>query len=481
MNPPSPSSPRILVVDDEEGMREFLELMLTQKGYEVTVASGGKEALHALRERPFNIVIADIRMEPVSGLDVLREAKKIQPDTVVIMISAYASAETAMEAMREGAYDYLPKPFDIDEMYQVIEEIWEKQRQKSLDDREVVPPKEEVSLHFGLIIGESPQMLKIYELIEKVSQIDSNVLITGESGTGKELVAQAIHKLSTRRDNPFVVVNCAGVPESLIESELFGYRKGAFTGAIHDRKGLVESAQKGTLFLDEIGELSPALQIRLLRLTQEKTIRRLGDTEDRFVDVRIISATHRDLEEMVIQGTFREDLYFRLNVIPIKLPALRERRSDIPILARYFLKRYSDKLGKDVQRISSYAMDLLKSYDFPGNVRELENIIERGVALEQTRIVLPESLSIALHRFQKKATPSRFPDELPDLPEEGMDLDKLLERIEKHYLTQALARSGGHKHKAADLLRISFRSIRYRLAKYGMDRYLVHTAISNNG
>jgi two-component system response regulator PilR (NtrC family) len=475
------SVPKILVVDDEEGMRDFLELMLIRKGYETVVVSNGKDAIEKLREENFDIVIADIRMEPVSGIDVLREAKKVDPATVVIMISAYASPETAVTAMQEGAYDYLPKPFDINEMYRILDEAWEK-KQSYHGSKTVSTPtmagketKGEIPVHFGFLVGETPEMLRLYSLIEKVAMVDSNVLITGESGTGKELVARAIHNLSKRKDNPFVAVNCGGVPESLIESELFGYRKGAFTGALHDRKGLVEAAQGGTLFLDEIGELSPALQIRLLRLTQEKTIRRLGDNEDRPVDVRIISATHRNLEEMVANGTFREDLYYRLNVIPIRVPPIRERRDDIPLLAQYFLKRYSEKLGKNIQRISSYAMDILKSYDFPGNVRELENIIERGVALEQTCIILPESLTIAARKvsrgvLQYAPTPLEdFFNDLPNIPPEGIDLDRLLEKVEKHYLTQALVYSGGRKHKAAELLKISFRSLRYRLAKYGME------------
>lgn len=463
------SVPKILVVDDEEGMRDFLELMLNRKGYNTVIASNGVEAVELLRSERFDIVIADIKMAPLSGIDVLKEARRLYPEIIVIMISAYATPDTAVEAMREGAYDYLPKPFDIDEMYRIIEEAWQKI--KLAGDRAGRISKEvggEISLHFGLLVGESPEMLRIYELIEKVSRVDSNVLIMGESGTGKELVARAIHKLSKRCDHPFVAVNCGGVPESLIESELFGYRKGAFTGALQDRKGLVEAAQGGTLFLDEIGELSPALQVRLLRLTQEKVIRRLGDTEDRYVDVRIISATHRDLERMVIDGSFREDLYYRLNVIPVKVPALRERKGDIPILAQYFLKLYSERLGKNIRRISSYALDILKSYNFPGNVRELENIIERGVALEQTCIILPESLTIATHRFKKAAKAfNSFFDELPDLPPGGINLDELLESIEKHYLTQALALSGGRKYKAAGLLGMSFRSFRYRLAKYG--------------
>ncbi|ROQ91095.1 sigma-54-dependent transcriptional regulator [Desulfosoma caldarium] len=450
---------RILVVDDERSMREFLEIMLQKDGYAVRCAASGTEALNLLREQPFDLVITDIRMKPVDGLEVLRQCKQLSPRTVVIMISAYASTETAVAAMREGAYDYLPKPFKIDEMRRVI--------QNALKTRghEVPPHVRQGPLHFGCMIGESPAMKKIYELIERVSATPSNVLITGESGTGKELVAKAIHRRSPRAEKPFVAVNCAGVPEPLIESELFGYRKGAFTGAAVDRKGLVEAAQGGTLFLDEIGELSPSLQVKLLRVVQEKTIRMLGDTADIPVDVRIISATNRDLERMVIDHEFREDLYYRLNVIQLRIPPLRERREDIPLLADYFLAKFSKAFGKDIQKISSYAMDILKQYDFPGNVRELENIIERGVALESSSIILPESLTIATSRRKRHDDQEPL---WPILPAQGMNLPSYLAGLEKNLLMQALERSGGSKSKAAQLLGLTLRSFRYRLFKHGL-------------
>ncbi len=451
---------RILVVDDERSMREFLEIMLQKDGYAVHCAADGVEALNVLKKHTFDLVITDIRMKPIDGLEVLRQTKALSPNTVVIIISAYASTETAVAAMKEGAYDYLPKPFKIDEMRRVIRTALETRGQEAPSR-----PKEG-PLYFGCLIGESAPMKKIYALIEKVSATNSNVLITGESGTGKELVAKAIHSQSPRADHPFVAVNCAGVPEALIESELFGYRRGAFTGASADRKGLVEAAQGGTLFLDEIGELTPALQVKLLRVVQEKTIRRVGDTVDIPVDVRIISATNRDLEQMVIDGQFREDLYYRLNVIHVRVPPLRERREDIPLLADYFLAKFCREFGKDIRKISSYAMDILKGYDFPGNVRELENIIERGVALESSSIILPESLTLATY---KKAREARGKDwEGPVLPPDGMDLTKYLADIEKSLLVQALERTGGVKQKAAQLLGLSFRSFRYRLLKYGL-------------
>ncbi|MBP8645954.1 MAG: sigma-54-dependent Fis family transcriptional regulator [Syntrophobacteraceae bacterium] len=455
------SRAKILVVDDERSMREFLEIMLQKDGYSVQTAANGQEALDRIRQGPFDLVITDIRMEPVGGLEVLKRCKQLSPHTVVIIISAYASTETAVAAMNEGAYDYLPKPFNIDEMRAVIRNALQT---RGVEDNR--PHREEDGpLHFGCLIGESPAMRKVYELIKRVAITSSNVLVTGESGTGKELVAKAIHRQSSRRDRPFVVVNCGGVPESLIESELFGYRKGAFTGATTSRKGLVEAAQGGTLFLDEIGELSPVLQVKLLRLVQDKTIKMIGDTEDISVDVRIISATNQDLEKMVIESTFREDLFYRLNVLPIRIPPLRERAEDIPILAQYFLGKFRRQFGKDIRKISSYAMDILNHYDFPGNVRELEHIIERGVALESSSIILPDSLTLATYKKGRSSPHAGLP---PVLPPEGMNLDQYLADIEKKLLLQALQQTHGVKLKAAELLSISFRSFRYRLIKYGL-------------
>lgn len=456
---------RILVVDDDPGMLEFLGLMLTRRGHDVTTMADPTKALEKVSSgERFDVLIADIRMKPIDGLVLLREVKKYSHDTSVVMISAYANEETARQAMKEGAYDYLPKPFQLDELYRILDEL------SGLKDSEESETRQErYHLHFGLFIGESPAMHRVYDAIRRVAQVDSTVLISGESGTGKELVAKAIHGLSRRSKGPFVVVNCGGVPESLIESELFGYKKGAFTGATSDRKGLVEAANGGTLFLDEIGELTPALQVKLLRLIQEKSIRRVGDTCDIPVNVRIIAATNRDLEQMVLEGSFREDLYYRLNVIPIRLPPLRERREDIPLLANYFMEKYSSLLGKDVRRISSYALDILKRYDFPGNVRELENIIERGVALEQSRIILPESLTIASSLMKRKREREHPVPLFAEIPPEGLNLDELLEKVERHYLLEALKKTQGHKQKAAELLGMTFRSFRYRLAKYQIE------------
>lgn len=451
---------KILIVDDERSMREFLEIMLQRDGYAVLSAGSGTEALQAIQREPFDLVITDIRMKPINGLDVLKQCKAISPSTEVIIISAYASTETAVAAMKEGAYDYLPKPFKLDEMRSVISNALLRRK-----GEEKPRSPQEGPLYFGCMIGDSPAMRKIYDLIRRVAATSSNALVTGESGTGKELVAKAIHRESPRCDQPFVIVNCGGVPESLIESELFGYKKGAFTGAATSRKGLVEAAQNGTLFLDEIGELSPALQVKLLRLTQEKTIKMIGDTEDVSVDVRIISATNRDLEKMVIEGTFREDLYYRLNVLPIRIPPLRERREDIGLLAQHFLAKFRERFQKDIDKISSFAMDILNNYDFPGNVRELEHIIERGVALESSSIILPDSLTLSAYKKSRSAPPQAA---TTDLPPEGIELDQVLADFEKKLLQQAMQQTHGAKLKAAELLHITFRSFRYRLIKYGL-------------
>jgi two-component system response regulator PilR (NtrC family) len=452
---------KILVVDDERSMRELLEILLLKHGYDVQCAESGVEAIDVIQGRPFDLVITDIRMHPVNGLEVLKKCKAISPRTTVIMISAYASTELAVEAMNEGAYDYFPKPFNNDEILSVISNALHNRG----DDQELSKPQEG-PLYFGCLIGESPPMRKIYESIERVAKTSSNVVITGESGTGKELVAKAIHRRSARRDQPLITVNCGGVPENLVESELFGYKKGAFTGATANKMGLVETAQGGTLFLDEIGELSPLLQVKLLRLVQEKTIKMVGGTEDIAVDVRIISATNRDLEEMVMEKTFREDLYYRLNVLPLRIPPLRERREDIPLLAQYFLSKFTEDFGKDIRKISSYALDILCNYEFPGNVRELEHIIERGVAMESSRIILPDSLTLSIYR--RKEQEQSAVAATPEIPISGFDLDRHMAEIEKRLLQQALQQTAGAKIKAAKLLGISFRSFRYRLIKLGL-------------
>ncbi|MBF0203080.1 MAG: sigma-54-dependent Fis family transcriptional regulator [Desulfamplus sp.] len=455
--------PKILVVDDELSMREFLEVLLTQTGYGVSLAKNGKQAIRMIEEKNFDLLLCDIRLGDLTGLDILRAAKKKNPETIVIMISAYATTEVAVEAMNEGAYDFVPKPFDNNELKQAIKKALDLKDPKF--KTELVNKDSLARLNFGKIVGNSPGMIRIYNLISQVAGTKTNILISGESGTGKELIARAIHDMSDRKDKPFVVVNCGGIPENLIESEFFGHVKGAFTGAIADKKGLFEAAHLGTIFLDEIGELSPMLQVKLLRALQETVVKPVGSTREISVDVRIISATNKNLEEEVVEGNFREDLFFRLNVIPIKVPPLRDRKGDIEILAHHFTEKYSKIMGKDIAKISSYAIAFLNTYTFPGNVRELENLIERSVALSSTNIILPESLTISMHkrrRWIEGHKESRF-----DLNAvaQGVNLDAILSSIESAYVEKAMEIAGGNKSKAAELLGITLRSIRYRMSK----------------
>lgn len=449
---------RILVVDDEKSMREFLEIMLSQEGYDVTLAESGSKACQILDKHGFDLVITDIRMKDVDGIDVLKKSRAVQPGTRVVLISAFATAETAVEAMKEGAYDYIPKPFKVNEFKAIVEEAL-LSKEKPLEEETFQGKRQH---HFGLFIGESEPMKKVYDLVRRVAGTKSNIMISGESGTGKELVARAIHDLSSRKDMSFVVINCAGIPENLIESELFGYRKGAFTGANIDKRGLFDVADGGTVFLDEVGELSPAIQVKLLRVIQERTFTAVGGTEEKSIDVRFICATNRDLEKEVVENRFREDLYFRLNVIHIAMPPLRKREGDLPLLAQYFLEKYSVEFGKDIRKISAYAMDILKEYPFPGNVRELENIIERSVALETSNIVLPESLTLS--NLQKERKNRRG----TDLTSEGIDLEKMLAGIERDYVLRALRMAHGSRQQAAQLLGVNLRSLRYRMGKLGL-------------
>jgi two-component system response regulator PilR (NtrC family) len=454
----------ILVVDDENSMREFLEIMLNKEGYQVATAAGGGEAFDLLKKSDFDLVITDIRMKEIDGLEVLKKCKELHPNTIVILISAYASTSTAVEAMKWGAYDYLPKPFKVREIKAVIRDALETAEAQESQEMEVRDGTARINYHG--IVGESPEIKKILELLPRIAAATSNVLITGESGTGKELIAKAIHRESPRNNGPFFTVNCGSVPETLMESELFGHKKGSFTGATATRSGLFEAAHGGTLFLDEIAELSPPVQVKLLRAVQEKTFKMVGGSEEISVDVRIISATNRDLERDVMEGQFREDLYYRLNVINIHMPPLRERSDEIPLLAHHFLEKYSKEMGKDIRKISSFALDILKSYNFPGNIRELENIIERSVALESSNIVLPDSLTLS--SFKQTQVRPKVETVSLTLPQEGIDLDNVLGNLEQDLLQQALDRTRGAKQKAAELLSISFRSFRYRLAKYGL-------------
>jgi two-component system response regulator PilR (NtrC family) len=449
---------KILVADDEQSMREFLDIMLKKEGYKVSLASNGEEVVKLVENDLFDLILLDIRMPKLDGLTALKKIKANSPETIVIMITAYASADTAIKAMKEGAYDYITKPFKVEEIKLIIKNSLEKknlQKENTLL-KQVVRDR----YHFGNIIGQSQKMTALYDLLEKVSPTKTNILITGESGTGKELVAKAIHYNSPRKEKPFVTLNCGAIPESLIESELFGHMKGAFTDAIATKKGLFEVADEGTIFLDEISELPLLMQVKLLRILQDKEFKRVGGTEDIRVDVRIISATNKDLEEAVKEKRFREDLFYRLNVIQIKLPPLRDRKEDIQILANHFSKKYSEEL-----RISPEAHQILLHYDYPGNVRELQNIIERAVALESSQELTLNNLSSYLsdQPFLKKG-----PIDI-EIPSEGIDLEKMVEDLERSLLLKALDKTKGIKKKAAELLHINFRSMRYRLGKYGLN------------
>ncbi len=448
----------ILVVDDDRSMRELLEILLTKEQYQVSLAASGEEAFQILDFNTFDLVITDIRMKDINGIDVLKKAKKVSPETMVVMISAFATAETAVEAMKEGAYDYVPKPFKVGDIKKIIQDSLTSKRAVSVEGS-----KDHVKdrYNFGHLIGESSQMRKVYDLIGRVAQTKTNILISGESGTGKELVAKAIHQQSPRKDKPFVVINCGGIPENLIESELFGYKKGAFTGAGTDKVGLFDAAEGGTVFLDEVGELTPAIQVKLLRVIQERSFTAIGGTEEKSIDVRLISATNKDLEAEVINKQFREDLFFRLNVIHIPMPPLRERDGDLPLLGQFFIEKYSRELGKDVKKISAYAMDILGQYSFPGNVREFENIIERSVALEASNIVLPESLTLSHFKMDLPREDRRHIDLTP----EGINLEKVMAEVERDYLLKAMEMANGSRQKAAELLGVSLDSLKYRLKK----------------
>jgi two-component system, NtrC family, response regulator PilR len=440
-------------------MRELLVIMLTKEGYEVTTADSRASAAKALARGPVDMVITDVRLPDGDGIEILRHVKAAAPETAVVVMTAYGSTESAVGAMKLGAHDYLTKPFDIEELKIVVRNSLEK---RQLQEENLLLKAEFRSRH-GLdkIVGVSPAMIALFDLVRSVAGTASTVLITGESGTGKELVAKAIHALSPRREAPFVSVNCGALTETLLESELFGHMKGAFTDAHQTKKGLFEAAHRGTLFLDEVGETPPAMQVKLLRALQDKKIRRVGGTDEIEVDVRVVAATNRPLERLVEEKRLREDLFYRLNVIPIRLPPLRERRDDIPLLADHFLEGFRKEMGKGVAKISEAAMSRLLRYHWPGNVRELENVIERAVALETTPTVLPERLPEALQGAPIPAASPEF--------REGFRLDQHLLSIERELLREALGRAKGERAAAATLLGISPRSLRYLMAKHRVE------------
>jgi two-component system response regulator PilR (NtrC family) len=452
-------------------MRDLLALMLRKEGYAVETAESATQATGRFDggARP-DLMISDISMPGMSGMELLTHVRRISPDTAVILMTAYGTKQTAIDALNEGASYYVEKPFDLDEMKVVV--------RKTIDQRRVVAENEGLKeqnrglraelqgrYDFGGLVGRSPKMQAILQLIERVASTGSTIMISGESGTGKELIARAVHHNSGRGERPFVSINCGALPDELLESELFGHLKGSFTGATGNKQGLFEAADGGTIFLDEIGETTPAMQIKLLRVLQERKIRRVGGTEEIGVDVRVITATNQDLEQMVREKRFREDLYYRINVIAIRMPALREKREDIPALAEHFLDKYRSLVGKAIPGgLSKAALECLEAHDWPGNVRELENVVERAVALESSDQIQPGSLPPEV----RQGGNSR--GEVPVvLPEGGFDLEQHLEEQRRRYMLEAMERGGGVQTRAAELLGMTFRSFRYFAKKYGLN------------
>jgi two-component system response regulator PilR (NtrC family) len=460
---------RILVVEDEKSMRDLLALMLSKEGHDIETAESGLRAQERISDGGvFDLVISDISMPGMSGLELLRFSKRSAPETAVILMTAYSSKDTAIEALNEGAAFYVEKPFDLDEMKVVVRKTIEQMQLKA-ENQDLRTENRDLraelksKFRFGDLVGRSAKMRSIFQLIERVAVTGSTIMISGESGTGKELIARAVHANSGRNEAPFVSINCGALPDDLLESELFGHMKGSFTGATTNKQGLFEVAGGGTIFLDEIGETSPAMQIKLLRVLQERRIRRVGGTEEVGVDVRVITATNQDLEQMVREKTFREDLYYRINVIPIQMPALREKPEDIPALAELFLEKYRVLVGKPIEGISKEALECLEAYHWPGNVRQLENVIERAVALEASDIIQPESLPVEVRRGGEGETEVEVA-----LPDGGVDLDRHLEQLRRRYMMEALDRTGGVQTKAAEMLGMTFRSFRYFAKKYGL-------------
>jgi two-component system response regulator PilR (NtrC family) len=453
-------SARLLLVDDEASLLDFLSLLFQEEGYEVATADSTANARETLASSSFDLVLCDITMPDGSGLDLLREIKQDAAErTAVIMMTAYTSTESAIEAMKLGAYDYVSKPFDVEELRLLVRKALEKI--ELYDENRHLRRELQGRYTFANIIGRSSRMQAVFHLIEKVAKTPSTVLIQGESGTGKELIARAIHYNSNRATGRFLSINCGALPESLLESELFGHERGAFTGAVREKSGLFQEAEGGTLFLDEIGEMSLSMQVKLLRALQEKVVRKVGGTREEPVDARIITASNRNLKDRVADGSMREDLFYRIHVIPIELPPLRQRREDIPLLVNHFVDKYARATGADGKRFSVEAMKLLEAYEWPGNVRELENVVERTLALCPGTVVTATDLP----GYLRAESPNRA---IIDLPEEGLDLERLLDDLRAQLMHEALDRADGVQTRAAELLGMTFRSFRYYARKAGL-------------
>src|SRR5437763_4045550 len=459
--------PNILVVDDELSMRQFLTHLFQREGHTVRVAENGRHAMALLREQPADVVISDVKMPDMGGIELLQAARELNSNIEVIMMTAFANEATAHEAFLLGAFDFVHKPFDNDLLKEKVARALQKisivkEKQALQDENYALIKGQRARGKLGNIIGRSDRMQAVYQMIETVAQVQSTILITGESGTGKELVARAIHDLSARANKPFISVNCGAFTETLLESELFGYVKGSFTGATANRKGLFDAADQGTIFLDEIGEMSSAMQVKLLRVLRERKVRPVGAHEETEIDTRVIAATNRDLSAMVKDGTFREDLFYRVSVIPMELPPLHERGADIAELTEHFIKKYCEQTGRSIS-LSAPAMRLLEAYSWPGNVRELEHTIERAVALERTEMVQPERLPEQITNYSQ----TRISSDL-ELPADGINLTAHLDQLEKTYVLEALKRTDGNQTGAADLLKMSVRSLRHLLDKHGL-------------
>jgi len=446
----------ILIIDDEAPSREALLLLLKNADYTVQGAATGDEAFALLADESFDIIITDLFLPDMDGIDILKRVKEFSPAIEVILITGHASAETAVRAMKEGAYDYITKPLNIDELRIIIAKAVEKRR--LLNENVYLKKQLRDKFEFANIIGSSPVMQKVFNRMKRIIKTDSTILIMGESGTGKEIVAKAIHFNGHRRDKPFVAVHCGAIPENLLESELFGHTKGAFTGAIRDKIGKFESANKGTIFLDEIGTMPMHLQTKLLRVLQEQEVERVGSSRAIKLDVRIISATNQNLEEEVKAGTFREDLFYRLNVIPLHIPPLRERREDILPLVRHFLRKYCKEMKRPIMTLSKEAFEALESYHWPGNVRELENIVERIVALTENDQITLDDLPSAI----RGGAATR-------VVERGVDLPKTISDIERKMITEALVLAGGVKARAAEMLRLNRTTLVEKMKRLGME------------
>jgi two-component system, NtrC family, response regulator PilR len=458
----------LLIVDDERSICELLEISFRKEGHRVEIATNGESAKRRLSSQIFDIVVSDICMPDMDGVELLRYCKEVSPATIFLLITGVPTIDTAIDAVNFGADRYVIKGDRLlDELRPAIHQVAESLALR----KEAGYLRRELRRLTGLdhMIGTAPKMRAIFELIENIAPQSSRVLITGESGTGKELVARAIHENSARSKNPFITINCGAFPETLLESELFGYMKGAFTGANENRRGLFQAAHGGTLFMDEIGNMSVTMQVKLYRVLQEGKVRPIGSTDESDVDVRVIAATNKDLEKEIAEERFREDLYYRLSVIPIHLPPLRERREDIPLLAREFLERFSKSMSKNVDGIEPEAMRRLEVYDWPGNVRELENTIERAVALESGHKVSTEALPERIQtHFQETVPSAAHNGNGTALPQEGLNLEEHIQKIERSYLLAALERSGGVRTQAAELLKMSYRSFRHYAKKYGV-------------